>query len=106
MAWAAWCTIAVWRISRRRWVRGLAVLYPCATAVAVLATGNHFLLDIVGGLAAIAVAALAVGTHQRIANSGRRLRSLTVRFKRPRKLSGAPAYRMSQTCYEVQDQVE
>ena len=59
IAWAAWCTLALWRISRRRWVRGLAVLYPCMTAVAVLATGNHFLLDIVGGLVAIAVAVLA-----------------------------------------------
>ncbi|MFI4977093.1 MAG: phosphatase PAP2 family protein [Solirubrobacterales bacterium] len=106
MAWAAWCTIALWRISRRRWVRGLAVLYPCVTAVAVLATGNHFLLDIVGGLATIAVAVLAVGTPQRIANSERRMPSLDLRRQRLRKRAGAPAYRMSQTCYEVQDQVE
>jgi hypothetical protein len=60
IAWAVWCTLALWRISRRRWVRGLAVLYPCMTAVAVLATGNHFLLDIVGGLLAIAMAVAIV----------------------------------------------
>jgi PAP2 superfamily len=91
MAWAAWCTIALWRISRRRWVRGLAILYPCATAVAVLVTGNHFLLDIVGGLVAIAVAVLAVGRPQRIANSGRRMPSLDLRRQRLRKRAGAPA---------------
>jgi PAP2 superfamily len=56
IAWAAWCTIAVWRITERRWVRVLAVLYPCMTSLAVLATGNHFLLDIVAGLVAIALA--------------------------------------------------
>jgi len=106
MAWAAWCTIALWRISQRLWVRGLAVLYPCLTAVAVLATGNHFLLDIVGGLATIAVAVLAVGRTQRIAKRGRRLASLDLPRRRPPKPAGAPAYRMSQTCYEVQDQIE
>ena len=106
IAWAAWCTIALSRISRRRWVRALAVLYPCTTAVAVLATGNHFLLDIVGGLAAIAVAVLAVGTPERIARRGWRLPSLDLRRQRLRKRAAAPAYRMSQTCYEVQDQVE
>jgi PAP2 superfamily len=56
IAWAVWCTIAVWRITERRWVRVLAVLYPCVTSLAVLATGNHFLLDIVAGLVAIALA--------------------------------------------------
>jgi hypothetical protein len=58
MAWAAWCTLALWRISARLWVRALALLYPCMTALAVLATGNHFLLDILAGLLAIAVAVL------------------------------------------------
>ena len=106
MAWAAWCTIALWRISRRRWVRGLAVLYPCLTAVAVLATGNHFVLDIVGGLATIAVAALAVAGSQRIAGSVRRSPSIDRGRTRLRRGVAAPAYRMSQTCYEVQDQVD
>jgi hypothetical protein len=60
IAWAVWCTLALWRISERRWVRALAVLYPCTTALAVLATGNHFLLDIVGGLVVIALAVAIV----------------------------------------------
>lgn len=60
IAWAVWCTLALWRISERAWVRALAVLYPCVTSLAVLATGNHFLLDIVGGLLAIATAVAIV----------------------------------------------
>jgi hypothetical protein len=55
IAWAAWCTIAIWQITRRPWLRVLAVLYPCVTALAVLATGNHFLLDLVGGLVTLGV---------------------------------------------------
>ena len=38
-------------------MRGLAVLYPCLTALAVLATGNHYVLDISRGLAALALGA-------------------------------------------------
>jgi hypothetical protein len=67
MAWAGWCTIALWRISERRSVRVLAVLYPCLTALAVLSTGNHFLLDILGGLLTLALSVLLVGSPDRLA---------------------------------------
>ncbi len=60
IAWAVWCTAVAWRISTRAWVRALAVLYPFMTAFAVLATGNHFVLDVLGGLATIAVSLLIV----------------------------------------------
>ncbi|HEY7952399.1 MAG TPA: phosphatase PAP2 family protein [Solirubrobacteraceae bacterium] len=56
MAWAAWCGVVIWKLSSRVWVRALALLYPCVTCVAVLATGNHFLLDVFGGVAAAALA--------------------------------------------------
>jgi hypothetical protein len=66
MAWAAWCGLALWRISARRWVRALALLYPCLTALAVLATGNHFVLDIFGGLLALALSVWLVGSPERL----------------------------------------
>jgi hypothetical protein len=56
IAWACWCGLALWRLSSRRAVRALAVFYPCLTAVVVCATGNHFLFDVLGGVAAIALA--------------------------------------------------
>jgi hypothetical protein len=59
IAWALWCTLVVFSISKRRWLRALAVLYPCLTAFAVLATGNHFVFDIAGGLV-VAVVAVAI----------------------------------------------
>jgi hypothetical protein len=67
MAWAAWCALAVWQMTTRRWVRVLAVLYPCMTALAVLSTGNHFLMDILAGLITLAVSVLIV----RAATAGR-----------------------------------
>jgi hypothetical protein len=56
IAWAVWCTLAVWRLSARRWVRAGALIYPCLTTFAVLATGNHYLLDVLAGVATFAVA--------------------------------------------------
>jgi hypothetical protein len=56
LAWAAWCGLVIWRLSSRRWARALAVLYPCSTTLAVLGTGNHYLLDVLAGLATCAAA--------------------------------------------------
>ncbi len=56
IAWAVWCTLVLWALTERTWVRALAVIYPCVTAFAVLATGNHYVLDLVGGLATFAFA--------------------------------------------------
>jgi hypothetical protein len=55
VAWALWCTWAVWQEARRRWIRAVAVAYSSVATVAVIATGNHFVLDIAG--AAIVLAA-------------------------------------------------
>lgn len=60
IAWAVWCAVALWRISRRRWVRALALLYPCFTAFVVLCTANHYLLDVLAGAATVAMALAAV----------------------------------------------
>lgn len=107
MAWAGWCTVALWRISERRWLRALAVAYPCLTALAVLATGNHFLLDIVGGLLTLAVAVWLVGSPQRLAGRLSLARvELPGRLRGMREKPAKPALRMSQSCYEVEDTVD
>jgi hypothetical protein len=62
MAWAAWCAVALWRLSRSAWARGAAILYPCMTVFAVLATGNHYVLDVFAGLATLAAAMLIEST--------------------------------------------
>lgn len=72
IAWATWCAYVLWRLSERlgstdgppdaaerrlrgivarRSLRTLGVLHVILTAFAVLATGNHFLLDVLAGFA-------------------------------------------------------
>jgi hypothetical protein len=53
--WALWCAIQMWGFGAVLW-RALAVLYPSLLAVIVIATGNHFLLDLAGGAACVLVA--------------------------------------------------
>jgi hypothetical protein len=60
IAWATWSSIAVWRLSERRWVRALALAYPLLTSYAVMATGNHYLADCVAGATITAVVYLVL----------------------------------------------
>jgi PAP2 superfamily protein len=112
IAWAAWCSLALWRMSPRRWVRVLAVAYPCTTAFTVVATGNHFILDILGGVAAMGLSVALVALAERRWTSWRASRASAPpsipagRAQAPRRGPPRPAYRMSQTCYEVGEQVD
>jgi membrane-associated phospholipid phosphatase len=78
MAWAAWCGLVLWRISKRLWVRIAGVLYPASVVATVIATGNHFVLDLVAGGAALAIAVLLAGAPARVT---RRLRARSARTR-------------------------
>jgi hypothetical protein len=64
VGWALWCSIQMWGFGRPAW-KALAVAYPSILVVVVLATGNHFLLDVVAGAACVVVAHVVVGIVQR-----------------------------------------
>lgn len=49
VGWALWCAAAIVATTSTPW-RHLAWLYPAATTFVVLGTGNHYVLDAVGGL--------------------------------------------------------
>ena len=71
IAWAVWCTRR--RVAAHQRAAACArsrSLYPFVTGFAVLATGNHFLLDIVGGALLVA---LAIGG--RVGGAARRVRA-------------------------------
>jgi hypothetical protein len=53
IAWSTWCLLVMWRLTRRRWVRALLILYPMATLFCIIVTANHYWLDGVGGLVAL-----------------------------------------------------
>lgn len=65
VGWALWCGVQLYRHARRPVVRALGVLYPVLTAIVVMATGNHYLLDALAG-AAVAVLgwAMAIGLER------------------------------------------
>ncbi|MGA3219692.1 MAG: phosphatase PAP2 family protein [Acidimicrobiales bacterium] len=65
LAWAVWCSLVVWRLAGAqpawRWAAGVfGVLYPLSTALVVLATANHYTLDVLAGTATIAIAVVVV----------------------------------------------
>jgi hypothetical protein len=103
IAWAVWCTLVVWKISTRRWLRAVAVVYPFVTAFAVLSTGNHFVCDVLGGLATIALSVLIV---RLLGNRLGRPRLEALGRRSPFARSEPPVYGMSQSCYEVGDQLD
>jgi membrane-associated phospholipid phosphatase len=67
---------ALWRLTPWAWSRALGLAYPVLVAVSIVVTGNHYVLDIVGGLAVVLPAAA--------------LASLLVREPRPRELQPVP----------------
>jgi hypothetical protein len=59
VGWAAWCGWQLWRYGRGRVLRALGVLYPLFVVLVVLGTGNHYLADVVAGLAVMGLGAYA-----------------------------------------------
>jgi hypothetical protein len=54
IGWALWVAVIVVVLARRWWVRALGWLYPVATLLVIVGTGNHYWLDAVGGAVACA----------------------------------------------------
>jgi len=72
VGWAFWVAAAIVRARATSRFRHVAWLYPVTTALVVLATANHYLVDAAGGVAVIALAELAVlGLARRRAYAGR-----------------------------------
>ena len=64
VGWSTWVTLALWPLVRRWWARALLVLYPVAVIFGIVVTGNHWLLDAVGGWVALGLGyLLALGVH-------------------------------------------
>ncbi|WP_324789463.1 bifunctional glycosyltransferase 87/phosphatase PAP2 family protein [Streptomyces sp. H51] len=51
--WSLWCGLAIAVIAPRWWMKALGLLHPLFTVSAIVATGNHWVLDAVGGAAVV-----------------------------------------------------
>jgi hypothetical protein len=56
MTWALWSTVALWPLVRARGARAAVAAYPVAVLGVILVTGNHYVLDAVGGAVDLAAA--------------------------------------------------
>ncbi len=67
--WAFWGMWVFLPRVRSWWAKGLAVLYPVTTIYVVVITGNHYLLDAVGGLV---IFVIGYGAARVVTRAGRR----------------------------------
>jgi hypothetical protein len=63
IAWAVWVAVLMFTLTRNRRLARIWICYPFVTLIAIVATGNHFVLDAVAG-AILALAALKVALHR------------------------------------------
>ncbi|MET0275355.1 MAG: phosphatase PAP2 family protein [Acidimicrobiia bacterium] len=72
VGWSTWTALALWPIVHRWWAKALLALYPIAVIFGIVVTGNHWLLDAVGGWVALALGYLCAWLLARFVASGRR----------------------------------
>ncbi|MGW1545093.1 bifunctional glycosyltransferase 87/phosphatase PAP2 family protein [Streptomyces sp. NPDC002309] len=47
--WSLWCGVVIAIVAPKAWMKALGLLHPALTVVAIVVTGNHWVLDAVGG---------------------------------------------------------
>ncbi|WP_416960755.1 bifunctional glycosyltransferase 87/phosphatase PAP2 family protein [Streptomyces sp. Agncl-13] len=52
--WSLWCGVVIFALAPKRWMKALGLLHPFFTVSAIVATGNHWVLDAAGGAAVVA----------------------------------------------------
>jgi hypothetical protein len=62
MGWSTWSALVLFPLVRRRWVKALVAIYPCATLFCIIVTANHFWLDAAIGLLTLGAGYL-IGTQ-------------------------------------------
>jgi hypothetical protein len=61
VGWALWCAWVVVTLTKTRWVRIAAIAYPIGTALVVIGTANHYVLDAVAGVLVMMIGIHVVG---------------------------------------------
>ncbi|MEU5577585.1 bifunctional glycosyltransferase 87/phosphatase PAP2 family protein [Streptomyces huasconensis] len=51
--WSLWCGLVIAVLAPKGWMKALGLLHPLLTLSAIVATGNHWVLDAVGGAAVV-----------------------------------------------------
>jgi hypothetical protein len=92
VGYAVWCSVVAWRLAHTRaqkvWALVFGISYPLLTAWAVMATANHYLVDVLAGAATTAVSIVLVDAA---AYGLRRLRSGVINLDAVRP-TAVPSY--------------
>jgi hypothetical protein len=51
--WSLWCGVVIAVMAPKWWMKALGLLHPFFTVSAIVATGNHWVLDAAGGAAVV-----------------------------------------------------
>lgn len=51
--WSLWCGLVIAIVAPKMWMKALGLLHPFFTVCAIVGTGNHWILDAVGGAAVV-----------------------------------------------------
>ncbi|MFF3497818.1 bifunctional glycosyltransferase 87/phosphatase PAP2 family protein [Streptomyces sp. NPDC003247] len=51
--WSLWCGLVIALVAPKWWMKALGLLHPLFTVSAIVATGNHWVLDAAGGAAVV-----------------------------------------------------
>ena len=65
VGWAVWCGWQLVQYGEHRITRVLGVLYPLVLSIVVIATANHYLLDVLAGVAVLLLAWVSPGCWPR-----------------------------------------
>ncbi|MEU6620191.1 phosphatase PAP2 family protein [Streptomyces litmocidini] len=68
VGWALWCGVMLWRYGSTPPTKALGVVYPLVTALVVMGTANHYLLDAVAGAAVMGAGLLLAPYALRLAD--------------------------------------
>jgi PAP2 superfamily protein len=99
VGWSLWCGIMLWRYGRNPVVRTLGVLYPLTTAVVVMGTANHYLMDAAAGVATMGLGLLLArpalrmvdAVHAKVAPGRSRQAGAAAAAAGPRQAKETPA---------------
>jgi diacylglycerol O-acyltransferase len=64
IAWALWVSVVLACVSGARWLQAVSALHVLLTALVIMATANHYLLDAVGGAGLVWLTLALMGVFQ------------------------------------------
>ncbi|MBT1091762.1 bifunctional glycosyltransferase 87/phosphatase PAP2 family protein [Streptomyces sp. Tu102] len=83
--WSLWCGLVILILAPRWWMKVLGLLHPLFTVTAIVVTGNHWVLDAVGGAAVVGAGFAVTYLFQ-----GPRAKTVTARAEKVSSDSRAP----------------